>query len=340
MGSMSDQTNQCIYCKRSGVTFNREHVIPEAFGTYGAQTMHLHEEVCEDCNKGFGRRHDLILARDSFEGHLRAKLLPSRNDEPDCFRPRRVKLTFPGEEKYGHLSGARLEIDWSTMSPKLVSQVIIRSQSGEQTSYTIEELEKLDDAYFQSLPRGSIRIVATDTASVDKLEKVIRAKGRQLVTPVEATEIPSAAAEPSVLLNTYGQIDDLVWRGIARVAFNYLAKIQGAAYVLSPKFDRIRNFIVQPNQDRALVRVIRKPILSDESHHWRSFHGHLVLFETQERGLLCRVSLFNSITYEIILCPDLGLYYSLSSGHAFDPFDHVVFPLISTKRILVGRNLQ
>jgi hypothetical protein len=63
----------CIYCRRSDRPFTAEHVIPEAFGLYGAQTMVLTDAVCDPCNQELGSVLDQILARDSHEGFLRPR---------------------------------------------------------------------------------------------------------------------------------------------------------------------------------------------------------------------------------------------------------------------------
>jgi hypothetical protein len=53
--------------------------------------------------------------------------------------------------------------------------------------------------------------------------------------------------------------------------------------------------------------------------------------------LIGRVSLFNSITYEVLLCPDIGLYHNLSAGHAFDPIAEQMFKLTAIpKQIAVS----
>ncbi len=53
----------CVYCKATGVPFNTEHVIPQAFGSYGAGTMALNEVVCKECNskKKYYTPVDLLL---------------------------------------------------------------------------------------------------------------------------------------------------------------------------------------------------------------------------------------------------------------------------------------
>ena len=64
----------CIYCLESKPesAFNREHVIPEAFGVF-ANNLVL-DCVCEDCNTYFGKHLDLVVARDSIESLDRVRV--------------------------------------------------------------------------------------------------------------------------------------------------------------------------------------------------------------------------------------------------------------------------
>ena len=61
-------TRRCIYClaNKPESQFNREHVIPEAFGVF-QQNLVL-DCVCQACNDFFGRDLDLKLGRDTIEG--------------------------------------------------------------------------------------------------------------------------------------------------------------------------------------------------------------------------------------------------------------------------------
>ena len=56
----------CLYCKsRDPEKFRAiEHVIPQAFGKYGARTPVLNF-VCDDCNGYFGKHLDDYLARET-----------------------------------------------------------------------------------------------------------------------------------------------------------------------------------------------------------------------------------------------------------------------------------
>jgi hypothetical protein len=331
-------SSACIYCKRSNVSFNREHVIPEAFGTYGSDTPVLKQHVCMTCNSTLGKTLDQVLARDSYEGLIRSQTLPAKRGQRDRFRSRRVELRFPDKEEFGVLRGARVRMDWSDRLPLLLDQVMVRTATNELRSYTAQELEGAPDITFEGLPPNAMRVVGLDTAEVGKLVELARARGARLEKCPGLMPVPASANEPKVILETMGVINDAVWRSIAKIAFNYLAWIQGSAYVLADRFDLIRSFILEPNQQRALVRLVQQPILANESRKWKCFSGHLVLFETSGRCLVAKVSLFNSITYQIVLSHDLEFYYSLSIGHSFDPVRHEVHKLTSIpNRIIVPR---
>lgn len=59
----------CIYCRevKPPEAFDREHVLPQAFGTFTRDNLVL-DCVCRDCNGLFGRTIDQKLARDTVEG--------------------------------------------------------------------------------------------------------------------------------------------------------------------------------------------------------------------------------------------------------------------------------
>ncbi|MBI4525345.1 MAG: hypothetical protein HY695_16205 [Deltaproteobacteria bacterium] len=330
---IEDNPRQCIYCKCSGVTFAREHVIPRAFGTFGPETMVLIEAVCIDCNQELGKELDEILARDSFEGLIRAEKLRPRRGKKDRFRARRILIRVPDEATFGHFRGARMAVDWKTRKLRPLDQILVRDESGKLYSFTESEIAEADEKLFRDRPPGSIQVIGTP-AGVKTLQQLVILKGARFTEEPTEIEPPPAASEPAVFLETEGTIDNNIWRGIAKIAFNYLAQIQGAGYVLDNKFDRIREFIEGKVEGRALVRFSRQPILAHETPGLKTNEMHLVIFEREGRGLKGRVSLFNSFTYDVILCPDLGLIYSLKSGHAFDPVNKQVHKLTGISRRL------
>lgn len=63
----SMSSHACIYCKSKDGFFNREHVMPQAFGTFEPEFPVLNDCVCAECNNYFGRTLEFALSRDSTE---------------------------------------------------------------------------------------------------------------------------------------------------------------------------------------------------------------------------------------------------------------------------------
>ena len=77
--------SQCIYCleEKDEAVFNKEHVIPQAFGKFGASTPTLINCVCKECNDFFARVLDPVFTRDTYEGITRYALgIKSRQATP------------------------------------------------------------------------------------------------------------------------------------------------------------------------------------------------------------------------------------------------------------------
>src|SRR5205823_602239 len=51
--------------KKPSSEFNKDHVIPEAFGKFGKDTMTLINYVCRNCNQYFGDNIENDLGRDT-----------------------------------------------------------------------------------------------------------------------------------------------------------------------------------------------------------------------------------------------------------------------------------
>jgi hypothetical protein len=118
------------------------------------------------------------------------------------------------------------------------------------------------------------------------------------------------------------EITPIMRRGIAKIAFNYLAYRQGTAFVLTPSFDSIRRFVrygdepdvppVHSSLDVALgpERVDgMRPVV-----HWLELTSH-----RNHRNLLGKVVLFGFMTHTVILAPDFdGPWFDLPVAHLFN----------------------
>lgn len=131
---------RCIYCRREGVEFDREHVIPEAFGTFEPVSFFLYDTVCKDCNGHLGRTIDLALSRDSVEALLRfrygTKPASEAGDLP--YRKIRLKIGQPGS-----WYGATVELEpdgtGNAVEPVPVPQAAFRWKGSENWNYLVED---------------------------------------------------------------------------------------------------------------------------------------------------------------------------------------------------------
>lgn len=296
--------------------------------------MVLNEQVCADCNFQLGRDLDEILARDTYEASLRAERLPVWRRKKDRFKARRITMRVPDEPEFADFRGARMTIDWQTRKAKPADQIVVRDETGHLHSFTLDDVMSADEALFRNRPPGSVHVIGTSPSAATQLQRAAESKGVRFTSEPTEIDPPPASQQPSFVLEVQGLIDDAVWRAIAKIAFNYLAKIRGSGYVLDNRFDRIRDFVLGRQRDRALVRLTRTPILADETPYWKTHEMHLVLFERKGHSLQGRVSLFNSFTYEVMLCADLGLIYPIRRGHAFDPIEKSVYELTGVSQSL------
>jgi len=133
----------CIYCRCSGQEFDREHVIPEAFGMFEPVSFILYDAVCKDCNNYFGRTLDFALSRDSTEAMLRFRYgtKPAKEAGDLPYKKLELKIGQPGP-----WLGATvvLETDRAgkAVEPVPVPQAAFRWKGSQDWTYLVErELE-------------------------------------------------------------------------------------------------------------------------------------------------------------------------------------------------------
>jgi len=139
-------------------------------------------------------------------------------------------------------------------------------------------------------------------------------------------------------------VDQTIFRAIAKIAFNYVAHQHGSNFVLRSDFDDVRNYIRYGTAPSWTARTpvvlpFHKPILYDDKPLSRQTNGHLITFDWNNgrTGFLSQVSLFNTITYHVGICPEFkGLwrddYYR---GHHFNTEERTIAPLTRVSKPLL-----
>jgi len=325
-------TRTCIYCTETKAvsSFNREHVIGRAWGTFSqssALASTTLDCVCKPCNQHFGDKFENRAARGSFEGLSRYHE-GLRNDVDDILYDR-VVLTL--DRPFEHagilirmLPGRPMGLPMAGLLPQLCFRTANQSR---WTSIPVVALERAADPTKLLPPfavdSGTIcRALADNEADETRANAMLLRLMPKFRESTDAT--PSLRFGTEVIVTTAARFDNNIRRTMAKFAFNMLAAHVGASFVLASDFDPIREFIRWGRgEGHKLVRPVRRPILGDETPNFRRHAGHFVVVEWVRRnsGIQGRVSLFNEATYAVDLAHSYsGLYrFDLSHGVHFDP---------------------
>jgi hypothetical protein len=175
-----------------------------------------------------------------------------------------------------------------------------------------------------------IQVVGPSQDDVDRLTAKLKEMGIEFN---ERGTLPHpAAADGTILTRLASKIDETILRSVGKIAFNYVAYVQGADFTLRPDFDSFREWVrhgTLPSWEFPAV-VVNTPILADDSIHWRQTNGHIITFDWNRHGegLFAQVSLFNDLNYKVLLCPKYsGLWQNLRTGHCFDLATHTISEL-------------
>lgn len=318
---MTTDTRRCIYCletKEIGA-FNREHVIPQAFGTFDSATPVLNC-VCEDCNRALGKELDEKLARDSLEALDRVAVGLKK---AATFQTVGKRSTLHVEfDKDGPLRGAH---GYHVANPGGGRNLAVTplpqvgfslTENGPVAWYRLQDAWTKDDVLARlGVERGTSVMVHTwgvaATAAQDELEK----RGFSRGTLEREIQPPSDRVKTQVVKT----ISDVDFRAFSKIAFNYLAFIAGADFVLQPPFNDIRRFVrVGTPLPWAAVKPAVNPWLlfkNDET----PLVGHYVVIRTRGNEIECDVSLLLRARHRVKLAVG-GFLVSVvvNGGHLFD----------------------
>lgn len=336
-------TPTCIYCLTAKPLseFDTEHVIPQSFGTFEPDNLTLEHTVCRECNNRMGRRLEEFFGRDSYEGILRYKFglseLPSK--KRDRFKPRRVSFAIALE---GEWKGAIL--DFTGFGPdgqpvcELAPQAAFKTKEGKLKHIRIDRIPDKKGLEYDELDSKQIHVCGPNEKARAEVIKRLGELGYKVKDWKEGPAFP----EGNLSFAMTSRIDEEIKRTIAKIAFNYLAKTQGASFVLSNDFDPIRAYIKDGTKpDFTFFQTDNEPILRDDLPGRRQTTAHLIVLEWDgaKRGINARLSLFNTMTHRVRLCHHFtGVYREIKSGHSLNADTRVIEPLTGTdKRLKVVR---
>ncbi|MDP8299193.1 MAG: hypothetical protein P9L88_04755 [Candidatus Tantalella remota] len=278
------------------------------------------------------------MAGDSIEGIWRLKKIGSRSKKP--IKQTRIKISLPDEDKYGEFQGLILYADFSQKdSLYLPAQVVISKGSVGNRHYLLEEM--IDDEIAKI--DGKFGLYAHNKDEYDDAMDRMLGLGKKFDDNV--TGLPQTAVndEGKLEVEIAGTMDTVIFRTIAKIAFNYLSKIRGAKYALNSKFDVIRDYIRGVNgSGMQLVEIQKGHILADETTNKYFLDGHIFTIETRGRDIVSKVCLTNSYDfYYVVKLGDLGpIWHDISSGHAYSLENDKMISLFSPTFLTIMTKLK
>jgi len=319
----------CIYCRseKASGEFNREHVIPEAFGRF-KNNLVLHNTVCSECNSRFANSIDLHLARFSAEGLERYRWGVKPAEDIKKFNYRNVRLEY---DEGGDWKGLLCELIPGGGPDGLVLEPLT------QVGFALTDAQGFKfynaDDFFASKwkkdptinPSGGVRVypISFHTRAKEHLERegIVLTTWREDTIPVEHGQ--------EITVSHRFQVTDDVRRVVAKVALNYVASVYGAETALRGEFDSIRRYVhtgFQPMLPVVGVNVppwVYHPMMEEDKRpvvHW-------IIVRPDVTGdvFLGQVCLFGWMVYLIVLSFEAtGLD---GSGHFFNVSDLTAYKM-------------
>jgi HNH endonuclease len=313
---------KCIYCQqeRSQEFYKKaEHVLPQSFGKF-KQNMTLHNVVCDFCNQYFGNKLEIYLGRDTFEGQLRFQHGVKKAGK---FKSMGRESRIVVKSKEGEFAGCYMQRHFSAEKGGIVIKPLpqVGFMLGPEGKYEYFLLDQIPTkaelelkGYQEKHPRPMVGLeVDPDELTRRLAEKGISFRYQGPYVPKERLETLGCDFE--------GTIDHVIFRSVAKIAFNYLAHWEGAAFVQHRAFDRARRYVRwQHAPGYKLLHIDERAVLADEPIEGMRRLGHLITVDWAQDGIsvLAQVSLFNWMTYQVLLAPDFtGPPPELTRGHLF-----------------------
>ena len=331
---------RCIYCleNKKKTEFNKDHVIPRCFGAFEPDNLTLLNTVCSSCNQYLGDNLEINLGRDSLEGVTRYnyKIFPGGKTR---FRRLIFKIEREGLLK-GMLVSPKAQLLDGLPEIELLDQVGFFSIKTEQYEYfpdfNIPEKDQLEnDGY--SFSDKEIRVIG----DFDRLQGMLTRKGYPANFLREEVLFISPDEKKNIPVVIKARIDRTIARGMAKIAFNYLAHVISKDFVVGRDFNKIRNFIrYNDGNFDDLFRIEKKPILKKEIEQRRwILDGHLIVVNWYKDDLVCKLSIFNRIiqmTYVIQLSNRYsGIWIPICTGHYFDVLSNKISRLYKIERLII-----
>lgn len=292
-------TRVCIYCleTKDDTAFNREHVIPQSYGTFDGNNLVL-DCVCRECNTFFGRQLDEALACDTLEAIDRYRVgLKS----PKKLRTLGKRSRVYSRIENGPLKGAYVHHvaspDGDGLAVALSAQIgIRRSADADFEWYRPDDVPGPNDP--RRGKRGERIAIQVQGMPIEEAIAILRRLEYGGLDDLERLPPPDGRAR----VETIGRIESTDCRAAAKIAFNYLAAVTNGGIARMPQFDEVRRYIRDGERGgERIVDVAPNRFLVDRTETEKPAMGHYVAVQTLGAGVVAQVSLLQRFRYVVAL---------------------------------------
>ncbi len=324
---------KCIYClqdKQANSFTKTEHVLPQAFGKF-RDNLTLNGVVCDTCNKHFGDNLELHLGRDSFEGMVRFDHNIKKQQE---FRSPGKQSRLNIRVNEGPFKGAYAYREYSEQEGRIIIKPVpqVGFKRSDCMGYEYFPLDGIPDKHYldSNFELKTQKSIVMLGCSLEVAQEHLLKKGISFQLGGEEDHLPEPQKDWECEVT--GQIDQTIFRAIAKIAFNYLSYWAGTEFVIQNAFDPIRKYIVYGERTSyPFVVILENPILGDEPVEGNRRLGHLIILDKSKNGLsvVSKVSLFNWTTYSVFLARDYqGVDFVVRKGQFFNVANGEILELV------------
>jgi len=312
------KARRCIYClsSKDEAAFNREHVVPTAFGTF--ENNLVLDCVCEECNSFFAKGIDLKLARDTVEGldRYRWGLKPVADYKGLGRRTtNRVEIMQDGPLR-GALCEYRPSADGNEFDIHPLPQVgFAQAEDGPYEYFTLDSVPTKEDLVARGYVRGSRLFMRSLGTSLLEASAALAAAG---FTLEEASSLPPPPPG-RVRADFVFRISHPEFRAVTKIAMNYLACMAGPAVALMPNFNEARRYVREDVRPRPSIVEIIAPLHVGRTSTSRSVLAHFLTVERHLDRVVAQVSLLGRFRYLVTLSwVPFAVDVPLRAAHVFD----------------------
>lgn len=291
---------RCIYCmklKPEG-SFNREHVLPRSFGTFGSRTPVLNC-VCEECNSYFSENLEVIFARQTIEGVSRITSNLHSSEESYTDNERIIMKLIDRSDTLVNEVYVRLNLYTKNIEPLPQIHLLNKETHLWEIFLSTKWQDIAWDAY------SKCKAFAPNEEKLQEILSILNEHGMRDFLSLPEPQVN----EEGFLIQMQWKIDRIVRRALCKILYNFSAYYISEEEVLKVEWEDMRNYIRFDNGNIDMF-FEENGFWGEESRNLRFDPNgiNIRIQNSRNNGLIGEIEFYNKIHY----CFKINPSYTLS----------------------------